>query len=307
MSELLALGGIACDMLAVIPEIPSWEELEYIEEYEMQQGGMAATAIVTASKLGANTEYIGGISNDPQGNFLKNNFKKYHVNINRICIFKNEITPFSFVLIQKGMSNRAFIHKKGIQERDKLCDEDIDLTGVRFILFDGFYFDTALRTAKKAREQGIISVTDISQKNRSPRLREYLDMIDYPVLSELFVKSYMDTDNVVNAGKRLYSRNNKALLVTCGAKGVYIITKNSVEFLPAFKVKPVDTTGAGDVFHGAFLFALWKGYKLTEAAIFSSAVSAIKCTKIGGQKGIPGFNETKEFLLQNLPGCKKWI
>lgn len=307
MSELLALGGIACDMLAVIPDIPSWEELEYIEEYGMQQGGMAATAIVAASKLGADTEFIGGISDDLQGEFLKDNFKKYNVNIDRIRIFENEISPFSFVLIQKGTSKRAFIHKKGVQDRDEIFNEDIDLTGVRFILFDGFFLDTAIRTAKQAREKGIVSVTDISQKNRSPKLREYLDLIDYPILSELFVKSYMNTDDVVEAGKKLYSKNNKALLVTCGAKGAYIIAGNSVEFVPSFEVKPVDTTGAGDVFHGAFLFSLWKGYGLTEAVMFSSAVSAIKCTRMGGQNGIPNFNETKEFLLKEVPGSKEWL
>jgi sugar/nucleoside kinase (ribokinase family) len=307
MCELLGLGGLTCDMLSVIPEMPPWEGTTYIEEYQMQQGGMAATAIVAASKLGAGTEYIGGISNDLQGEFLKHNFQKYQVKSDRIRVFENELSPFTIVLIDKGTGKRTFLHKKGVQERAELCKADLDLTGVRLILFDGFYFDTALRTAEQARKRGIVSVTDLSPRNRNPKLLQYLGLIDYPILSELFVKSYLQTEDVLEAGKKLYTKNNQALLVTCGDRGVYVITAEGSEHIPAFKVKPLDTTGAGDVFHGAFLFSLWKGYPLHEAVLFSSAVSALKCTKIGGQSGIPDFNETKRFLIRHLPSCAAWL
>jgi sugar/nucleoside kinase (ribokinase family) len=307
MSELLAIGGITCDMLSVITEMPSWEATTYIEDYQMQQGGMAATAIVAASRLGASTEYIGGISDDPQGEFLRNNFRKYHVKNDRIRVFENELTPFTIVLIDKATGRRTFLHKKGVQERPELFRADIDLTGVRFILFDGFYFDTALRTAKQARERGIVSVTDISPRNRNPKLLQYMELIDYPIVSEIFIKSYFQTDKVLEAGKKLYNNNNKALLITCGERGVYMITAEGCRHIPAFGIKPVDTTGAGDVFHGAFLFSLWKGYELHEAALFSSAVSALKCTKIGGQSGIPDFDETKQFLIRQLPDGAVWL
>ena len=303
MSELLALGGLTYDMLSVIPKMPSWEETTYVEEYQVQQGGMAATAIVAASKLGAEVEYIGGISDDYQGKFLMDNFLKYHVKCDRIQIFKGESSPFTFVLIDRETGRRTFFHKKGVQERQELLQEAIDLTGVGFIMFDGFYFDTAMRTAKQSREKGIVSVADISPRNRDPKLRRFLELIDYPILSEVFVKTYLGTEDILAAGKELYTENNKALLITRGEQGVYIITREGSEHIPAFKIRTVDTTGAGDVFHGAFLFSLWKGYPLHEAALFSSAVSALKCTKIGGQSSIPDFNETKEYLTQQLPGC----
>jgi sulfofructose kinase len=297
MSELLGLGGVTCDMISFISKIPSWEMMEYVEDYQVQQGGMAATAMVAASKLGAEAEYIGGIADDLQGKFLVNNFKAHHVKCDRIRVFRNEISPFTVVLVNKETGQRSFVHKKGVQERTKLFHEDIDLTGVRYILFDGFYFDTAMHTARQSREKGIVSVTDLSPKNRNPKLREYLEWIDYPILSELFVKSYLQMDDPLKAGKKLYQKQNKALLVTCSERGVYIITGEGCDHVPAFKVKPVDTTGAGDVFHGAFLFSLWKGYALREAVEFSSAVSALKCTKVGGQNGIPNFKETKDFLI----------
>jgi sulfofructose kinase len=307
MCELLGLGGVCYDMLTVIPEMPPWEGCQYIEKYQAQQGGMVATALVAASKLGAKTEYIGGISDDISGEFLKNNFTKYNVKTDRIRVFKDESSPFSIVLIHKGTSRRSFIHYKGVQAREELFDGALDLSGVRFILFDGFYFNTAMRTARQAHEQGIISVTDISPRNRNPKIMEYLNQIDYPILSELFVKSYQQMEDPLEAGKKFYSKSNKAVLVTCGDRGVYIITSEGSEHIPAFAIKPVDTTGAGDVFHGAFLFSLWKGYGVREAALFSSAVSAIKCMKIGGQNGIPDFKETKEFIIGRLPDCATWL
>ncbi len=307
MSAILSVGGLSYDMLVVIPEMPTWEAIEYVEEYQVQQGGMAATASVTASKLGADAEYIGGISDDLPGEFLKANFRKYHVQCDRIRVFEKENSPYTVVLIHKATSRRSFIHQKGVQERAELLKEDIDLTGVRFILFDGFYFETACRTAAQARQLGIVSVTDLSPRNRAPRIRDYLELIDYPILSELFLKSYLEINDPLEAGKRMYSKRNKALIVTCGDQGVYIITAAGSEHIPAFRIEPVDTTGAGDVFHGAFLFSLWKGYGVREAVLFSSAVSALKCTKIGGQSGIPDFDETRNFLLRHRPDCAAWL
>jgi sulfofructose kinase len=307
MCEILGLGGVCYDMLTVISEMPLWEECQYIEKHQAQQGGMVATALVAASKLGAKTEYIGGISSDLPGEFLKNKFNQHHVKIDRIRVFENESSPFSTVLIHKGTGRRSFIHYKGVQAREELFSDDIDLSGIRFILFDGFYFNTATRVARQARDEGIISVTDISASNRNPKIMEYFSLIDYPVLSELFVKSYYKTEDPLEAGKKFYNKKNKAVLVTCGDRGVYIITNEGSEHIPAFKVKPVDTTGAGDVFHGAFLFSLWKGYGIRQATIFSSAVSALKCMRIGGQNGIPDFNETKAFITGRLPDAATWL
>jgi sulfofructose kinase len=307
MCEILGLGGVSYDMLSVIPEMPAWEAVEYIAEYQVQQGGIAATAIVTASRLGAPAEFIGGIAGGVQGEFLKDNFRKYGVKCDRIRVFKDGTSQFTVVLIHKMTGRRTFVINKGVQDRAELLAGDLDLAGVRFMLFDGYYFDTTLRMARQAREKGIVSITDLSQRNFHPRIREYLSLIDYPILPELYLKTYFQLEDPLEAGKRMYHPDNKALIVTCGGRGAYIITTEGTDFVPAFTVTPVDTTGAGDVFHGAFAFSLWKGYGLREAAVFSSAVSALKCTKMGGQSGIPSFNETKEFLIGRMAECAAWL
>lgn len=308
MSRILGIGGVAYDMLAMIPHLPAWEEIEYIQEYQVQQGGMVATAMVAAAKLGGNTEYFGAVGDDLQGKFLLENFKINKVLHDRTLVINGGDSAFTIVLIHKGTGRRSFIHNKGIQIRSELTMDEIDLSGVSHVLFDGFYFNTAFRTAKKIRETGgIVSITDISPRNREKQLRDFLELIDYPILSELFVRPYTNISNALEAGKSLFSKKNKALLITCGDKGVHIITNEGTVFVPSFQVKLVDSTGAGDVFHGAFCFGMWKGYGLKEAAVFASAVAALKCTKIGGQKGIPNFQETRDFILQRSPECRDWL
>ncbi len=307
MASILGMGCIAYDMLAVIEDLPSWERLEYIKSYEVQQGGMAATAAVAASVLGADVEFIGSVGDDAEGEFHVRNFGRYGVSCDRLRVVKGEKSPFTFVLVEKGSGKRIFFHYKGVQDRDELDIEDSDFRGARFLLLDGFYFGTALRAARKARAEGVITITDTSMRNRDPRLPEYLDQVDYPVLSEVFATGYSGIADPLEAGKRLLKPGNRALIVTRGAEGLHIITGEGCEFVEAFPVAAVDTTGAGDVFHGAFAFGLWKGYDPARAAVFASAVSALKCTRMGGQSGIPSFAETKDFIIKNRPECGDWL
>jgi sulfofructose kinase len=308
MRPIVGVGQVVYDLLVSVPELPAWEDTTYVEEYQIQQGGMAATAVVTASRLGAKTEFIGGIGDDLQGEFAKKSFYKDDVICDRMRVFENELTPISMVFIQKSTGMRSFVHNKGVEAKKSLFDVgvDIDLAGVRYILFDGFYPDTILRTAKRARQAGIVSVADISPGTRIPNAAEILSLIDYPIVSEAFIKTYFGTREILKTAEGLFGGDNKAFLVTCGEKGVYLVTNKGSEFLPSFKVPVVDTTGAGDVFHGAFLFSLWKEYPIRDAAVFSNAVAALKCTKIGGQAGIPDFDQTKEFLARNYPAGGAW-
>jgi sulfofructose kinase len=298
MAAILGLGCVSYDMLSVIPEMPAWEAVEYIAEYQVQQGGIAATATVAAGKLGAPAEFIGAIAPGFQGEFLKDNFRKYGVNCDRLRVFEDGTGQFTVVLIHQATGRRSFIINKGVQDRTELFTGALDLAGVRIMLLDGYYFDTTLRIAGQARQEGVVTITDLSQRNFHPRIGEYLSLIAYPILPEMYVKAFCRIDDPLEAGKRMYHRNNKALIVTCGAQGAHIITSEGVDFVPAFKITPVDTTGAGDVFHGAFAFGIWKGYGLREAVTFASAVSALKCTKMGGQRGIPDFNETVQFITE---------
>ncbi len=307
MSRILGIGGTAYDMLAVIPHMPAWEEVEYIEEYEVQQGGMVATGIVAASRLGAKTEYIGALGDDPEAQFHIENFTRHNVLQEKVITYPGESSAITVVLVHAGTGRRSFIHYKGVNAKPRLDLQEFDFSEVSHLLLDGFFFDTAMEAAREARRLNITTVTDMSPRTRNPNLPEYLNLIDYPVLSELFLCPYTNIQNPLEAGKSIIQQGNKSLIVTCGEKGSYIITHEGTEHLPTYPIQMVDSTGAGDVFHGGFIFALWKGYSVSDSVRFASACAALNCTRIGGQKGIPDYIEVCNFLLQQNPGNKSWI
>ena len=118
--------------------------------------------------------------------------------------------------------------------------------------------------------------------------------------SRLLLHSYYG--NKFSKHRKIRSFGSKAAVITCGKDGAYYADDSEQGYVPVFKVDAVDTTGAGDVFHGAFATGLTKGWNLREIVTFSSAVSAIKCTKIGGRVGIPTFDEVMEFMDTQASG-----
>jgi sugar/nucleoside kinase (ribokinase family) len=122
---------------------------------------------------------------------------------------------------------------------------------------------------------------------------EYVDVL---ITSRRFAEEYCGTNDLTEAAIRMLIGRRRISAVTSGEDGCVCATPDEVLHVPAFKVDVVDTTGAGDVFHGAFSFALAKEWNVCNAVIFASAAAAIKCTKLGGRQGIPGLEETLSFL-----------
>ncbi len=297
MAAILGIGGLCIDRLAVIPRMPGWDEVEYISHYAMQQGGMVATAMAAAARLGEQVEFIGGIGNDEAGRYGLDVFQRENIAAHRIKIFDNDSTAFSYVLVHQESGKRTIIHYRGVQERTALNIPAIDLSGVQFLHLDGYWFDTALHTAKQAKKQGItISLDPSSTLLRHPRTEELFHYVDYLIPGYGFATQFTQETEPFRAARMFLKYGVQAVILTRGEAGSVVCTPHEQFHLPAFQVPVVDTTGAGDTFHGAFVAGLRKGYDLRDAVRFASAAAALKCTKLGGQAGIPTFEETMTFL-----------
>ena len=126
-----------------------------------------------------------------------------------------------------------------------------------------------------------------------------LPYADILIPSEEFATGHTKTENAEDAAKILYEKYSPEIVViTQGKKGGIIYDGKAVESYPAFLVDAVDSNGSGDVFHGAFAFAVTKNMDYKKACVFSSAVSALKCTKIGAREGVPTYDETINFLKE---------
>jgi sugar/nucleoside kinase (ribokinase family) len=299
MSKILGIGGVCIDRLGIIPRIPGWDDIEYISEYSLQQGGMVATAMMAVSRLGGQAEFIGGIGDDDAGSYIVQVFQDAHVKTDRMKIFKGGSTACSFVMVHETSGKRAFVHYKGVQIKPDLDIPALDLSGIQFLHIDGYWIDTVLKTARLAKEQGItISLDPSSKLLRDANAEELFPFVDYFMPGYAFAKRITGETEPFKAAEKILKYGAKAVIVTNGADGCFIQTPETQTHIPAFDVPVVDTTGAGDTFHGAFVMGLSHGYELLSAAQFASAVAALKCTKLGGQSGIPTFHETLEFLKE---------
>jgi sugar/nucleoside kinase (ribokinase family) len=201
------------------------------------------------------------------------------------------------VLVHNVSGKRTIIHHRGVQTRFDLEIPTIDFSETYFLHLDGYWMNTALQLATQAKKQGITVTLDPSSKLlEEPSAEHLFRLVDYFIPGYAFAKRFTGESEPWKAAEKLLQYGGKAVILTKGDEGCFIATQDERFHLPAFHVSVVDTTGAGDTFHGAFVAGLSKGYELRQAVQFASAVAALKCTKLGGQTGIPTFQETQMFL-----------
>jgi sulfofructose kinase len=148
--------------------------------------------------------------------------------------------------------------------------------------------------AEYAREAGVKIVVDAGSMREGALA--LVSLSDYFIASNDFGRQFSCADDPKAVAIELLGLGAKTVIVTLGEKGSICVTPESFFYQPAFKVNAVDTTGCGDVFHGAFIFGLLQKWDLNETIRFASATAALKCREIGGRTAIPDLREVEEFL-----------
>jgi len=295
MADIIGLGQVTVDEIYILQFIPKIDEVVFVKKRVKQQGGMVTTALKTISRLGGSVEFIGGIGDDDNGKYVLDVFRDGNIDIKQVEIFKNQATAYSVILVDKKTGKRTIINNPGVQKVD-LKLKIPDITGAKIIHLDGSWFETAVETARLAREKGITVSIDLSPSNYDSKVFELIKLCNYIIVPWKFAKYHTLKTTPLMAGRKLLKYGPDAVIITKGGNGSLVISEDKEFKIPAFQVSVKDTTGAGDSFHGGFLFGLIKNYNLKEAVVFASAVAALNCTKIGGQGGLPTFQEVKKFL-----------
>ncbi|MDA3900392.1 MAG: PfkB family carbohydrate kinase [Spirochaetes bacterium] len=293
---ILGLGGVVIDRSLIVPDIPGWDTVLHAHHYSTHQGGMVATALAACARLGVQSEFIGAIGDDDAGGFIVKKFIENHVSCARIVVKEGEPSPCSICLVNEKSGARTIIHYRGLQDQNSL-NIDINLAEKKFLHLDGYWPETAVTTAKKAKEEGIVVTLDPSSTLiGSPYCDSLLDLVDYVVPGYNFASGLTGKSDVREMCTSIYRPTMKAVVVTWGNKGVFTYDGELFVNYPGFDVDVVDTTGAGDVFHGALLVGLSRGYTLEQNCRLGNAAAALKCRSVGGQGGIPTQAEVSEFL-----------
>jgi ribokinase len=287
--EVVGVGHCAADYLGVVEAYPAVDSKIELSQFSMQGGGPVATALVTLSTLGVETSFIGKISDDEFGRFIHQGLRESGVDTRGLVIEPGFVSPFSFIAVESRTGKRTVFWTRG--DLPPLLPQQVRLDVVesaRVLHVDGLAIEAQLHAARHARARGITVVFDAG----SPRegMDELLGCCDVLIASERFAAEY-GGGALGESLKALRARGPKTVVITIGSDGSVGIEGEETYVAPAHEVEAVDTTGAGDVYHGAFIYGMLRGMKFRERMHFANVAAALKCRALGGRAGIPTLEE----------------
>lgn len=299
MSKIVGIGANVCDTLYSVPTYPKEDTKMRAEGMTQAGGGPCATGLVCAAKLGAKTSFIGHMTDDNAGKFLIGDFKKWGVSTELIKVLPGYTSFSSCIWLAKDEASRTCVFFKGDVPPLKLSDDQKEaIKNAEVLMVDGNEMDAAIEAAKYANSCGTKVLYDAGGLYEG--VENLLPYADILIPSEEFALGHTGCENADDAAKALYEKYSPEIVViTQGKKGGIIYDGKETKEYPAFLVDAVDSNGSGDVFHGAFAFSVVNGFDFYKACVFSSAVSALKCTKVGAREGVPTYDETINFLKEN--------
>lgn len=299
MMRIVGIGANVYDTLIAVDGLPEEDTKKAAEYAVCCGGGPAATGISAAARLGAQCAFIGNVSGDGIGAFLKDDLKRYGVDVSHIRACPGSRAFTSVVLLNRKTATRTCVFDRGSVPKTVLDEEQKELIRQADVLMvDGNDLDAAVEAAALAQESGTLVLYDAG--GRYPGVERLLERTDILIPSREFALAVTGASDAAAAAVAQYEAYSpKAVVVTCGKDGGVLYTGETVEFYPAYPAEVVDSNGAGDVFHGAFAFGVAKGFDFSKCCHFSSAVSALKCTGVGARESVPDYPQTVEFLRRN--------
>ncbi len=292
--DVLCLGLANHDLLVAVEGYPPPDAKMEALDLEEQGGGPAASASVAIARLGGKVALLSTVGDDERGERILADLAKEGVDVSRCTRAPGTSSSLSVIVVDRKAGTRNVFHYLGTMPFRVEQVDPVLVRSARVLLVDSQMPRSALEATGIAREAGVPVVVDPGEPK--PGVEELMAAADYlipPVNMALWVTGEEDPER---AGVALLGRGAKAVVVTLGAAGYLVATAEGVRRESAFPVEVVDTTGAGDAFHGGFAFALARGRPLLEAARFAAAVAALKCRKPGGRAGLPTLSEVEELL-----------
>lgn len=299
MFDILGLGCTAVDDLLYLAAFPTVETKVQVRRRERQCGGLTATALVAAARLGARCAFAGVLGNDEYSQFVKDAFGREGVDL-AYLVSRPEARPIhSTILVDETRHTRTILYDlTGSVGAEPGWPPEEVVRAARVLFVDHYGVEGMIRAARLARAASIPVVADLERDDRVG-FDELLDLVDHLIVSRAFAARRTGESKPAAMARRLASGRQVAV-VTCGEEGCWYATAlgGGAIHWPAFPVEVVDTTGCGDVFHGAYAAALARGEDLEHRVRFAAAAAALKAMQPGAQAGIPTREVVERFLTQ---------
>lgn len=297
--DVLGLGCVAVDEFLYVKSWPPQDAKTPVLRRDRQCGGLTATALVAATRLGVRCAYAGVLGTDEQSRFVIEALRREGVNTRHLAIRAGVRPVVSSIIVDESAGTRnIFYGTDGVAGAGPNHPPAHVIRSSRVLLVDRFGMAGMIRAARVARAAGVAVVADLESSD-VPGFDRLFRLVDHLVVSQEFALALTGLRHPASAVAQWMSQKTlQAVVVTCGARGAWFQERGwrLPTFCPAFPVKVVDTTGCGDVFHGAYAAGLARGLPLAERVRLASASAAIKATQPGGQAGIPTWTGVNAFL-----------
>lgn len=296
MLDCLFIGSSTQDLMLLVDAPPLSDQRIVALKKSYTSGGIAATAASAFQKLGGKTGLITTVGDDSdETSYIKKDLAERHLSYLKVIKIPGAESSFSAIQIERN-GKRCITHYGGCIKELNLGLLDFEvLQETKIIHLGGLDGQFIVKLAKYCKENTNAMVSIDGGNYSRDVLNSLVPYVDIMILDDKTVENAYGFSNK-EACKYFADCGIPISCVTLGPKGAIAFQKGQYFFQPAMKINVLDTTGAGDNFHGAFLYCLLQQFDLSKILLFCNAFSAITCTAMGGRVGEPTFEETIQFI-----------
>jgi sugar/nucleoside kinase (ribokinase family) len=295
--DLLGCGAVAVDDLLYVDYFPEPDTKVPVRSEQRQGGGLTATAMVAASRLGARAAFMALLGEDELSHFSIRELEREGVDCSPI-VYREGARPYhSRVVVELGSGARTIIYSAaGVTFPGPEDFSEELISSCRVLFLDQLGAAAVPHATDFAKARGIPVVSDI-ERIFDHTTEALLERADHLIIGVAMGRQVTGREDPSDIAAALARPDRECCAVTAGAEGCWYSRQGGpVRHFPAFRVRVVDTTGCGDVFHGAYAASIANGEGVDRAIQFATAVAGLKATQPGGRVGIPDCATVERFL-----------
>ena len=297
--DVVGFGLNSVDLVTVVAEYPSVNTKQRLQRFARLPGGQMATAMATCARLGWRARYVGSFGDDDLGALSRDSLTSIGVDISAARTVAGATNQFAVILVDGRSGERTVLWDRDPALTVEPADVPRDaIVSGRMLIVDCHQTAAATRAARDAREAGIPTIIDVEKVR--PGIADLLQNIDVIIAAQEFPSSLTGHEQLGRALEAMAREFGAAVVtVTLGAEGTLTWCSGREIRTPAFQVDCVDSTGAGDVFRGAFAAGCLRSSEedLEDVLAYANAVAALNCRALGSRGGIPTPEEVEHLLL----------
>jgi sugar/nucleoside kinase (ribokinase family) len=290
--DVVGVGANSVDFVYRLPSFPSPDHSSAkvrISEHLISCGGQVTTALATCAAMGLRTSYVGTIGSDHNGGRMREELTRRGIDTTN-AVARKAASPFAVILLDDRHGERVVLWHRdpAIVLTSAEVDRDV-VTLARLLHVDDVDLAASVQAASLAMAAGKPVTSDIERTTDD--VRTLIDVVTIPIFAEHVPTELTGDANLPRAQERLRRPHHSMLCVTLGPRGALLLAGHEVIHEPGMNVQTLDTTGAGDIFRGAFIYALLRGEPPREIVRFANAAAALSCTRVGAMSSIPSLEE----------------